>query len=254
MNRLLTDTILLTRRALNESIRQPANDFGNAVIPLFFFVVTIGAVGEVARSAFGVDDYKGFQLPVAILQGAAGMAGGSGLGMTSDIQSGYFEKLLLTSTPRPAIVLGRMLSDSIKAMGLSVLIIAVAILLGAGFETGPIGALVLVAAAGLFAFVYSGIGMAIALKTGSPQAAQAGFLIFFPLLFLAPTFAPITVFAKWMEVVARLNPVTYILEGMRSLVTSGWDGADLLQGAAATLGLGAVTMTLTALALRSRTR
>lgn len=250
--RLITDTAMLTRRALRETLRQPANEIGNIFIPLFFFVVTVGAVGEVAQNAFGVADYKGFQLPVAILQGAAGVAGGSGLAMTSDIQSGYFEKLLLTSTPRFAIVFGRMFADAIKAMLLCVLIIALALGFGAGFETGLPGMALLVLAGGAFALAYSGMGMAIALKTGSPQAAQAGFLIFFPLLFLAPTFAPIEVFASWLEVIARGNPVTYILEGMRALVINGWNTASFLKMLASIAGIAAFTFALTALGLRSR--
>jgi len=250
--RLLTDTAMLTRRALRETMRQPANELANIFIPLFFFVVTVGAVGEVAKTAFGVSDYKGFQLPVAILQGAAGVAGGSGLAMTTDIQSGYFEKLLLTSTPRFAIVFGRMFADAIKAMVLCALIIVLALAVGAGFETGLPGMVLLVFAGGGFALAYSGIGMAIALKTGSPQAAQAGFLIFFPLLFLAPTFAPIEVFASWLKVVAQVNPVTYILEGMRALVINGWDGAAFIKMVVAITGIGAFTFVLTALGLRSR--
>jgi ABC-2 type transport system permease protein len=112
---------------------------------------------------------------------------------------------------------------------------------------------VLLLASGAFALAYSGIGVAIALKTGSPQAAQAGFLIFFPLLFLAPTFAPISVFATWLEVIARANPVTYLIVGMRSLITGGWNGDSLIKGAAAIVGIGVLTFSLTAAALRGRT-
>ena len=251
--RFLNDTYLMMLRAMREAIRQPANEIGNAFIPLFFYAVTVGAVGEVASEAFGVDDYKGFQLPVAILQGAAGVAGGAGLALTQDIQSGYFEKLILTSTPRFAIVLGRMVADAVKAAILCVAIIGMALAFGSGFDTGPVGMVALVIAGAAFALAYSGIGVAIALKTGSPQAAQAGFLIFFPLLFLAPTFAPIEVFATWLEVIARANPVTYILEGMRALVTDGWDGVSLLKGAVAIAGIGAFTFLLTATSLRGRT-
>jgi len=251
--RFVTDTILLMNRALREAIRQPANEIGNAFIPLFFYAVTVGAIGDVAAEAFGVSDYKGFQLPVAILQGAAGVAGGAGLALTQDIQSGYFEKLMLTSTPRFSIVFGRMLADAVKAAILCVVIIGLALAFGSGFDTGPIGMLALVFAGAVFALAYSGIGVAIALKTGSPQAAQAGFLLFFPLLFLAPTFAPIEVFATWLEVIARSNPVTYILEGMRALVTGGWEIGPLLKGSAAIVGMGVLTFTLTAMALRGRT-
>lgn len=252
--KLATATWLLTLRALRESLRQPGNEVANAFIPLFFYVVTVGAVGSVARDAFGVADYKGFQLPVAVLQGAAGVASGAGLAMTLDIQSGYFEKLALTPAPRLALVLGRMLADAIKALVLSAAIMVLALLYGAGFATGPAGAAVLLLAAFGFALAYSGIGVAIALKTGSPQAAQTGFIIFFPLLFLAPTFAPIEVFATWLEAVARVNPVTYILLGMRSLVTDGWDPVALAKGGAATGGIGVVTISLTLAALRGRVR
>ena len=250
--RAITDTLMLTRRSLRETIRQPANEAANAFIPLFFYVVTVGAVGEVSEQAFGVSDYKGFQLPVALLQGAAGIASGAGLAMTLDIQSGYFEKLTLTSTPRFAIVFGRMLADAIKTVVLSVVIIALALAMGSGFETGAPGMVVLLGATGAFALAYSGFGMALALKTGSPQAAQAGFILFFPLLFLAPTFAPIEVFADWLEVVARVNPVTYILEGMRGLITSGWEAEELLWLAVAIGGMGALTFTMTTLALKGR--
>lgn len=248
----LESTWLLTVRALRESMRQPWNEVGNVFIPVFFYVVTVGAVGRVAGEAFGVDDYKGFQLPVAILQGAAGVATGSGIAMTTDIQSGYFEKLMLTSAPRYAIVLGRMLADAIKAVALSALVVVLALLIGSGFETGLLGIVALVIGGGLFALAYSGIGVAIALKTGSPQAAQAGFILFFPLLFLAPTFAPTDVFAGWLSTVAHLNPVTYILEGMRSLIIEGWGSPDLWKGMLALAGIGALTGTLTAAALRTR--
>ena len=144
------------------------------------------------------------------------------------------------------------LPNGIKAMLLCILIIGLALGFGAGFETGLPGMALLVVAGGAFALAYSGIGMAIALKTGSPQAAQAGFLIVFPLLFLAPTFAPTDVFADWLKVIAQVNPVTYILEGMRALVINGWNGAAFLKMTAAITGIGAFTFALTALGLRSR--
>lgn len=249
---LLHATWLLTLRALRRSARQPADEFANMFIPLFFYFVTVGAVGSVATNAFGVADYKGFQLPVAVLQGAAGVASGAGLAMTLDIQSGYFEKLSLTTAPRLALVLGRMVADGLKAVVLAILIVVVALVYGSEFETGVLGVVCLLAATFAFTVAYAGFGVAIALKTGSPQAAQAGFILFFPLLFLAPTFAPLEVFATWLEVVARLNPVTYILVGMRSLVTDGWDAAALAKGGAAVAGVAVATLTLTLLALRGR--
>jgi ABC-2 type transport system permease protein len=107
--------------------------------------------------------------------------------------------------------------------------------------------------AGVFGLAYAGFGMSIALRTGSPQAAQAGFLIFFPLLFLSPAFAPKEFYSGWLELLATINPVTYVLEGMRSLVLEGWEWDRIGYALAAIGGLGAFTLSLTLSALRART-
>ena len=240
-------------RALRESRRQPGVEIQNIFIPLFFLFVTVGAIGQISGSAFGVENYKGFQLPVAILQGTAGTAGMGGFGTVMDIERGYFDKLMLTPAPRLALVLGRLAADAVRVMILSTIIMLVGLVMGAGMEAGIAGAVVFVLIAGLFGLAYSGIGLSIALRTGSVQAAQAGFLIFFPLLFLSPAFAPKEVFSDWLEVLATLNPVTYVLEGLRSLVLDGWQLDKLAYALLSIAGLGAVTLSMTLLALRTRT-
>lgn len=246
-------TFHLTLRGLRETVRQPGVEVSNLFIPIFFFFVTVGAIGNVAGDAFGVVDYQGFQLPVAVLQGAAGAASSAGLGMVTDIERGYFDKLLLSPAPRISLVLGRLAADGLRVTALTVVILAVALVAGAGMEAGPGGALILILLAGAFGFCYSGIGLAIALRTGSPQAAQIGFLVFFPLLFLSPAFAPKEIFDGWLEFLATINPVTYILEGQRSLVLDGWEWDKLGYAVASIAGFGAFTITLTLLALRGRT-
>ena len=245
-------TFFLMARALRESIRQPAVEFTNIFIPLFFMAVGVGSLGRVAQS-FGVTDYTGFQIPVAIMQAAAGAAGASGLGMVTDIERGYFDKLLLSPTPRLALVVGRMASDGVRIMVLATIIIVVGVIFGAHMKAGPLGALVVIGIAGLFGIAYAGFGMSVALKTGSTQAAQAGFLVFFPLLFLSPAFAPKEVFSGWLKFLATINPVTYVIEGMRGLVLTGWDAGQLAACIGAIIGLGALTWTLTLIALRGRT-
>jgi ABC-2 type transport system permease protein len=249
----VTASYHLMVRALRESIRQPGVEVQNIFIPVFFLFVTVGAIGEISGPAFGVDNYEGFQLPVAILQGAAGAAGMGGFGMVMDIERGYFDKLMLTPVPRLALVLGRLAADGVRVMALSTIIMVVGLLMGAGMDAGILGAVVFVLAAGLFGLAYSGIGMSIALRTGSVQAAQAGFLIFFPLLFLSPAFAPKEVFSGWLEFLATINPVTYVLEGLRSLVLQGWEWDRLAYALLSIAGLGAVTLSMTLMALRSRT-
>ena len=247
------DTYWLGLRAARESARQPAIEFGNLFIPLFFFAVTVGAIGESASAAFGIDNYMAFQMPVAIMQGVAGSAGNSGLATVTDIERGYFDKLLLTPAPRLTLVFGRLASDAVRFTALSALILVTGLIFGSGMESGVPGIVVLLFMSALFGVSYACIGLAIALRTGSAQAAQLGFLLFFPLLFLSPAFAPVEFFAPWLEFLAKINPVTYILEAMRSLVLEGWDWQALAAGFGCIIGLGAFTMTLVLLAFRTRT-
>jgi ABC-2 type transport system permease protein len=253
MMRTLSDTRYLAIRALRETARQPALEITNIFIPMFFFAVTVGAIGNVAGRAFGVTNYTGFQMPVAVLQAVAGAAGSAGLGMVTDIERGYFDKLMLTPTPRFSLVAGRLAADGIRTMILSTIIVVVGIIAGAGFKTGPIGFVVLILLSGAFGLAYSGVGVAIALKTGSAQAAQVGFLIFFPLIFLSPAFAPKEFFADWLQFLATINPVTYIVQGQRDLILKGWDAKSLGLCIASITGLGMFTMTLVLLALRGKT-
>ena len=246
-------TFYLLVRGLRESTRQPAVELTNIFIPMFFFAVTVGAIGSIAAGAFGVDNFVGFQMPVAILQAVAGTAGYGGIATTVDIERGYFDKLLLTPAPRLALVLGRLAADSVRAMLLTGLVLTAGLLAGAGMAAGVFGVVAIVLMAGVFGLVYSAIGMAIALRTGSPQAAQAGFLIFFPLPFLSPAFAPKEVFAGWLEFLATLNPVTYILQGMRELILEGWSWRAIAEALGSILALGALTLSLALAALRWRT-
>lgn len=252
--RVAVDTYHLTLRALRESVRQPAFEVQNVFIPLFFLAVTVGAIGGIAADAFGVENFTGFQVPVAILQGVAGTAGWAGFATTTDIERGYFDKLLLTPAPRVSLILGRIAADMARAMTLTTLIVVVGLAAGGGMQAGAPGAVTIVLLGGLFGMAYSGIGLAIALRTGSPQAAQAGFLLFFPLLFLSPAFAPKEIFADWLEFLATINPVTYILQGMRHLILDGWSWGHVAGALSSILGLMAFTLSLTLWALRWRTR
>lgn len=251
MTRVLFDTYYLVLRSLRESLRQPAIELGNIFIPAFFFAVTVGAIGRVAGRAFGVENYLGFQMPVAILQAIG--AASAGLAMVTDIERGYFDKLLLTPASRISIVLGRLVADGIRIMILAAIIAAGALAFGSGMATGVPGLLLLLLMGGAFGVAYSGLSLAIALRTGSTQAAQLGFLLFFPLLFLSPAFAPKEVFSPWLETIATFNPVTYILQGMRTLILDGWEWGSIAAAGGAIVGLGVFTIALVLLAMRSRT-
>src|SRR5205823_2088350 len=113
------------------------------------------------------------------------------------------------------------------AAGLTIPILIVGFILGVRFESGPIGILVFIMIAAGWSLAFSGFGYAVALKTGNPGAVNSMFLLFFPFLFLTTSYVPRSQLSGWLDVVAGFNPVTYLLEGLRSLVTVGWDGAAI---------------------------
>ena len=104
----------------------------------------------------------------------------------------------------------------------------------------------------LWGIAFNGFPYAIALKTGSPSAVGASFILFFPFAFLTTAYVPLEALSGWLAAVAPFNPVTYLLAGLRSLISVGWD-ASALGGALLATGLVAiVSMTLALVALRGR--
>jgi ABC-2 type transport system permease protein len=147
-----------------------------------------------------------------------------------------------------------MVADFALVIALTLPVLLFGFALGVGFETGPLGVLVFVLIAGLWGLVYTGFPYAIALKTGNPAAVNSSFLLFLPFVFLTTVFLPKEAMTGWMATVATYNPVTYLLDALRSLVSTGWDMETLLIGIAAVLGVGVVSMSLALWALRSRIR
>jgi ABC-2 type transport system permease protein len=105
-----------------------------------------------------------------------------------------------------------------------------------------------------WSLAFAGFGYAIALKTGNPAAVNSSFLLFFPFLFMTSSYVPRSQLTGWLGDVAGWNPVTYVLEGLRSLVTNGWQWAALGKAVLAVAMVAIVSMSLCLAALRGRTR
>src|SRR5207302_4568169 len=121
------------------------------------------------------------------------------------------------------------------------------IALGARIQTGVPGAVVTVLLSALFGVAYAGFGLLVALRTRNVQATQSSFLLFFPLLFLTPNFVPFDRLSPLMETLARINPVSYVIVGIRRLVIDGWNVGQIAVAALVIVGLGGI---LTGLSLR----
>lgn len=219
------------------------------VVPVFFYAINIGALEPLAEAGTGID-FKAFQLPVAITFAVTGLSRASAL--VTDIQNGYFDRLLMTPIRRLSLLLGLMMADLFLIITLSIPVVIMGFIVGVRFETGLLGVLLFIFMSGLWGLAFTGFPYAIALKTGNPAAVNTSFILFFPFMFLTTSFLPFDVLSGWLQTIARWNPVTYLLAGMRSLLYGGWDAYDLALGFLAIAIVGAVSMTLAFTALRGR--
>jgi ABC-2 type transport system permease protein len=240
---------LLGAREVKLAIRTPAYLIPNLVVPIFFYFVTLGSLKTFA-GGYGISNFEGFLLPMSIIFAVQG--GSAGLNMVADIESGYFDKLLLTPVNRFAILIGAMSADFVRILLQAALVFVVALIAGLQFETGVPGAIAFLLIGSLFGLAYSAIGFGIAIKTGNAQATQSMWFLFMPLMFLTTLFAPKEALSGWLDVAATLNPMTYLLQGLRALSMEGWDFGDIGVALLAVGVLGAFSLTFSFLALKSR--
>lgn len=247
----VADAYHLAARQVRNQLREPFSLIPAMIIPIFFFFVNTGSLSTAAER-FGIADPAGFFLPVSILFAVSN--GGAGLSIVRDIETGYFDKLLLTPTRRLALLIGSMGAEFVTVVVQALLVVAVGALAGVIFGLGLPGVVGLVLIAALWGLAYSGIGYAIALKTGNSQATQSAFVLFFPFVFLTTSFLPEEALSGWLATAAGYNPVTYLLAGLRSLLSAGFDAAAVGGALAAVAAVGAVTISAALAALRGRVR
>src|SRR5436305_7062108 len=210
----MAETLLLGRRAVREVVRYPEATIPTLFIPLFFLVVNIGQVSKTFPSTTPFlrgQGYVAFQLPVSLMFAVATAT--SGLALVTEIDLGYFDKLLVAPIRRSSIIFGRLTADLVRGIAGSALVLLVGIALGVHVRSGVLGAVVIVLLAALFGVAHAGFGILIALRTRNVQATQSSFLLFFPALFLTPNFVPFDRLSPPMAALARINPISYVFVG-----------------------------------------
>jgi ABC-2 type transport system permease protein len=257
---LLSDVIAITTRSIRGILREPELFIFALIIPVFFFVVQVGALGDVAERAFSIGNYPAFQLPISVLFAAASTSGGNALVL--DITNGYWDKLSVTPVRRSALVVGTLFGEMFAVLGYSLVLIVFGWIIGvrfAGYEV--FGALGLLGLTLLFGLGFAAVSIAVALATGSIRATQSTFIIFFPLLFLTPSAIQRELMVPWFEAAVSANPITYVVEASRRFLDTGYvavgegsASAAITKGVIAATLFCALTFTLTALAFRRRVR
>lgn len=244
-----SDVVAVAGRAVRQVPREPAAVLPVLVVPVFFYAVNLGALENLARAP-GFS-YKAFLLPMATAFAVTGISRAPSL--VADITSGYFDRLCTTPVRRPALLFGLMAADAgvVAAMCLPVLGLGYAT--GVRFVTGVPGILAFLGLSTLWGVAFAGFSYAVALKTGSPGAVSASYVVFFPLFFLSDAVVPKGDLTGWFSTIATYNPITYLLGALRSLISGGWQPTIVLEGLAALLGIATVSVGLAFAALRGRT-
>jgi ABC-2 type transport system permease protein len=267
--KLLSETSVLYVRQIKRLSRQSTVIFFSLIQPLIWLVLFGQMFSRIVRfpgaaDSFGNVSYLQFFIPTVILQSILFGSGQSGVGMITDIDSGFLDKLLTTPINRLAILLGRLSGDLTRITLQMVLVIVIGWIFGRfqdpvlAFHYGLPGILGALAIAMMFAIVLMALNVFIALWTRSTEATfiVSNFLTL-PLLFTSSAQLPIALLPGWMQAVAHVNPVTYTIEAMRVLLngpasaSNNNAGLTILEALVILLGLGAVTLALATRRFRS---
>ncbi len=236
--------LILGERAVREAKRTPDALLPTLLIPIFFLIVNTGQAAKIFPTGstpfLEGQSYAAFQLPATLLLAAS--FGTAALYLVEEIENGYFDKLRATPISRGSLALGRLSAEALKSTGMTIVILLIAFPFGIRIASGPIGVVLLIVLTAGWAVGYSGFLQFVALKTRNAAATNSAGLIFFPLLFLTPNFVPRNLLARPMEIAATLNPVTYMMEALRSLILVDLDWAVIGKGLAVVAGFVLITV------------
>jgi ABC-2 type transport system permease protein len=255
MNSVLATQIgVLARRSMLKTLRQPFQMFPIVFFPLILLAVNASGLKAATRlPGFPTHSYISFAIAVAFIQGGMFALINTGTNLAEDIESGFFERLALTPLRRVSLISGLLVGVGVLGVLQSAVYIAMALIAGAHLDAGVGGALVILALGALTAMGFGALGCAAALKTGSGEAVQGLFPLFFVFIFLSSSNLPRNLLRTgWFHTVATWNPISYLIEGFRSLFIVGWDGTALWRGFGVAIGLLAIALLAVAGALRSR--
>jgi ABC-2 type transport system permease protein len=251
---LLEQVGAIARRSVVRTFRQRALLVFPLVFPLILFAINGSALGA-ARKIHGFPpvSYRDFALAVPFIQGALFVAVSAGTDLARDIQSGFFDRLALTPLRGSALLAGQLGGAIVVACVQSLVYLLVGIATGVGIASGFGGALVLLALSILIAFGFAGLGALLALRLGTGEAVQGFFPLLFVTVFLSSSSLPRNLIkVHWFREVATYNPVSYLIEGIRSLIITGWDGEALALGFGFALLLSVLTLGFAGAAMKNR--
>jgi ABC-2 type transport system permease protein len=244
----------IARHQIVRTLRQPAAVFFPVAFPLTLMALNSGGLTSATRlPGFPTDSFVAFALAVPFIQGALFATMNAGTDLARDIQTGFLSRLSLTPMPGAALLAGQLGGVVVLGLMQAVIYLAVGLAVGVRLESGVLGGLVLLAYAVLISLAFGSLGIYAGLRTGSGEAVQGLFPLMFVVFFLSSINLPRNLIeTDWFRAIATYNPVSYLVEGIRSLVVTGWDAEALALGFGMAAGLGALSFLAASRALHTR--
>jgi ABC-2 type transport system permease protein len=250
----LAQTAALGTRAVVRTARQPANVIFPLIFPMLLFAVNAGGLrAETQLPGFPTNSFVAFALAVPFVQGALLATINANVEFARDIQTGFLNRLALTPVRGIVLLVGQLGGLLTIALVQGVFYLAVGLAFGVRLRSGVGGAAMLLLLEACIALAFASLGSWAALRTGSTEAVQGLFPVFFVFLFLSSMNIPRNLMeADWFRWVATVNPVSYLIEAVRALVITGWDWQTIGLGFAVSAGLSIVGFALATHALWNR--
>lgn len=229
MTALAYESFHLGLRTTKRWLRVPANWISTIFFPLIQLVIFSQLYQQITElPAFGAEEnYLAYLAPGQVAFAAFFAVSWAGFGLIIESRTGYLDKLRALPIQRWSILVGEMVPLFFQAAGMSGVVLLVSVLLGARIETGIPGFLMIVLLSGLFGLSFAGLSFIPALLTRSEQATSTLSLVLFPVVFMSTAFVPEAMMPGWMQVVNDWNPITFLIEAIRPLMSSGFDWAAI---------------------------
>ena len=254
MSAVAAQYALLSKRSLVNTIRQPIAIIPSLTFPLIFLALNSAALAEsIQLPGFPpVDSFLQFMIATTIIQGGLFGSIAAGADMATDIEGGFFDRLIATPVSRTSILVGRVAGAFTLAFIQAFLFFGIAMLFGLDVEGGIPGMLGVALISATAGAGFATLSVAIGIKSGSTEVVQGSFPLIFTLMFLSSAFFPRQLMSGWFQDAATINPLSHMIESARSLVISGWNFGELLTGLAIAAAILVIGLVICLVALRAR--
>jgi ABC-2 type transport system permease protein len=251
---MTTQVYEMARRSILQTLRQPAMVIPPIVFPLVMMGINTGGLDAATNlPGFPADSYLDFAIAVPFMQCALFACINAGAALARDVETGFLKRLAMTPMQRAALLIGHLGGVMVVSLVSAIIYLVVGFAVGMDFKAGALGVPALLALALVISLGFAALGAFVGLRSGSGEAVQGVFPLFFVLLFLSSMSLPRPLIEQdWFRFIATYNPVSYLIEGIRSFIITGWDGEALALafGIATVIAVGGVAAAASALRTR----